>query len=59
VKRAGKTGSGERAATGDAGWRAGAWYEQTHKQECLALECLSKISTLGSEKTKISDRYWV
>ncbi len=24
--------SGERAATGDAGWRAGAWYEQTHKQ---------------------------
>jgi hypothetical protein len=32
VKRAGETGSGERGATGDAGWRAGAWDEQTHKQ---------------------------
>jgi len=32
VKRAGETGSGGRGATGDAGWRAGAWDEQTHKQ---------------------------
>ena len=32
MKRAGETGSGGRGATGDAGWRAGAWDEQTHKQ---------------------------
>jgi hypothetical protein len=32
VERAGEAGSGGHGATGDAGWRAGAWDEQTHEQ---------------------------
>jgi hypothetical protein len=32
VERAGETGSGGHGATGDAGWQAGAWDEQTHEQ---------------------------
>ncbi len=32
VERAGETGSSGHGATGDVGWRAGAWDEQTHER---------------------------